>query len=207
MPFRSRREAEQVFGTLGLREPSRECITQDRLAGAGALPTTVNHDDATEASSPRALDALQQDAASGLEPQPMQIDPFFRFGFTPAECEKLCIADSGGGRQAGLIGVGPAKGRSLHGGYARARNSRFACRPSDAGGSSRNRLRFADEIGETFRIVALSFIAVRIHRSARPAARADVWSVTPNSVIALRVGPACARSSIAFGRTQRWAWS
>ena len=68
MPFRSRREAEQVFGAGALRKPSWDRIAQDRLSRARALSTTVNHDDTTEISSPRTLDAIHHDAAGGIEP-------------------------------------------------------------------------------------------------------------------------------------------
>jgi hypothetical protein len=67
MSFRSRREAEQVFGTPGLREPSGERITQYRLSCVRTLSTTVDHDDTTETSSPRALDTIHQNAAGGIE--------------------------------------------------------------------------------------------------------------------------------------------
>jgi hypothetical protein len=68
MSFRSRREPEQVFGTRGLREPSRERITQYRLSCTRTLSATVDHDDTTETSSPRALDTIHQNAARGIEP-------------------------------------------------------------------------------------------------------------------------------------------
>jgi hypothetical protein len=150
MPAWSRCEAEQVSRACGLREPSRERVTQDRFSGARPPPTTVNHDNTTKTSSTRTFDAIDQEAGSGIAAQPVKIDFFLGFGFTPAECEELRIADTGVPGQAGLIGIGPTKGRGLSEDIARARCSRFACCPFDTSGSARDRLRVADEVGEAF---------------------------------------------------------
>jgi hypothetical protein len=200
MSVGSRRKPEQVFRARGLRKPAREGITQDRLSGARPLPSTVNHDDTTKASSAGTANAVEKETASGIASQAVQIDPLLRFVVAATESEELCVADAGSRSQSGLVWIGPAKTKGRCAGWRSGRNDRFARFSFDSSRSAVDRPGITHEVGEALRLLALLLaVAADTHFAALLAARAEISSVKPRRAIALRVGPACARSSRVFG--------
>jgi hypothetical protein len=151
--------------------------------------------DEDRAKPPRGcrLDPLAEDSGRRIGAQPVEIDAFLRFGFALEQCEELLIVYARRRGQSRLVRVRmpEALGRSagiprLAGlrriGWSRRNDSLVALERSGR----------ADQVGEglawrAFSVVVAPFDAQSL---ALPAARAEVSSVTPNKVSALRVDPA-----------------